>query len=61
MDKLRNSDSSFLEDDGDLDSFEEIVEASDLKVFSIFLKKAHHAALEGQRAGASRKTYTGPS
>ncbi|KAH9952628.1 hypothetical protein BC827DRAFT_1274366 [Russula dissimulans] len=33
MDKLRNSDSSFLEDDGDLDSFEEIVEASDLKGF----------------------------
>jgi hypothetical protein len=61
MDKLRNSDSSFSEDDGDLDSFEEIVEASDLKVFSIFLKKAHHAALEGQFTGASWKTYTGPS
>jgi hypothetical protein len=61
MDKVGNSNSSFSEDDGDLDSFEEIVEPSDLEVFSIFLKKAHHAALEGQHTGASWKTYTGPS
>ncbi|KAH9956767.1 hypothetical protein BC827DRAFT_1157585 [Russula dissimulans] len=53
MDKVGNSNSSFSEDDGDLDSFEEIVEPSDLEVFSIFLKKAHHAALEGQHTGAS--------
>ena len=40
------SSSSEDEDDGGLDAFEEITEPADLNLYSIFLEKAQHAALE---------------
>ena len=48
--------SSDAEDNGSLDSFEEITNPSDLKIFSIFLKKAQDQA---QSTGKTRRTYTG--
>ena len=56
-----DSNSSSSEDRECLDSFEEIVKPSELKLFSIFLKKAKGAALEGQHTRTSRRTYTGHS
>jgi hypothetical protein len=59
-----DSDSSQSEDEGNgtLDTFDEIVEQSDLDKFSETLKKAQMVALEVERAqGTTRRTYTGRS
>ena len=59
-----DSDSSQSEDEGNgtLDTFDEIVEQSDLDKFSETLKKAQMVALEVERAqGTTRRTYTGCS
>ena len=56
-----DSNSSSSEDHECLDSFEEIVKPSELKLFSIFLKKTKGAVLEGQHTWTSRRTYTGHS
>ncbi|KAH9955772.1 hypothetical protein BC827DRAFT_1271381 [Russula dissimulans] len=61
MDRLSDDDSSYFKDHRGLDFFEEIVEPSDLKLFSIFLKEAHYTVLETQHKRTSQKTYTGPS
>ncbi|KAH9955442.1 hypothetical protein BC827DRAFT_1158273 [Russula dissimulans] len=56
-----NSDLSSSEDRERLDSFEEITEQSELKLFSIFLKKAQGVTSEVQNTGTSRRTYKGNS
>jgi hypothetical protein len=56
-----NSDLSSSEDRECLDSFEEITEQSELKLFSIFLKKAQGVTSEVQNTGTSRRTYKGNS
>jgi hypothetical protein len=48
-----NSDLSSSEDHERLDSFEEITEQSELKLFSIFLKKAQGVTSEVQNTGTS--------
>ncbi|KAH9956308.1 hypothetical protein BC827DRAFT_1157866 [Russula dissimulans] len=56
-----NSDLSSSEDCRCLDSFKEITEPSELKVFSIFLKKAQGVASEVQNTGTLQRTYKGNS
>ena len=58
MDEHDSGTELLSEDHGCPDSPEEINLPSNLKVFSIFLKKAHHTALEANGKAKTQKAYT---